>query len=85
MQSFSSKLPTVKFLQNLCYSFEPQNYGQAVNIPHWQAAMADELRALKENNTWELVYISQGKNAIGCKWVYKVKLSADGTVERYKA
>ena len=26
-----------------------------------------------------------GKVPIGCKWIYKVKLKADGFVERYKA
>ncbi|KAE9603996.1 putative RNA-directed DNA polymerase [Lupinus albus] len=25
------------------------------------------------------------KTAIGCKWVYKTKLKADGTLERHKA
>lgn len=27
----------------------------------------------------------KGKNIIGCKWVYKVKRKADGTIDRYKA
>jgi hypothetical protein len=26
-----------------------------------------------------------GKQAIGCKWIYKIKHKADGSVERYKA
>ena len=26
-----------------------------------------------------------GKVPIGCKWVYKVKLKADGSLEMYKA
>lgn len=41
--------------------------------------------AVKENNTWELVPLPPGKKAIGSKWVYKVKLKADGSLERYKA
>jgi histone deacetylase 1/2 len=32
-----------------------------------------------------LVPIPKGKNIIGCKWVYKVKRKADGTIDRYKA
>ena len=27
----------------------------------------------------------QGTNVIDCKWVYKVKRKADGTIDRYKA
>lgn len=27
----------------------------------------------------------KGKNIIGCKWVYKIKRKADGTIDRYKA
>lgn len=29
--------------------------------------------------------IPAGKNAIGCKWVYKIKYKSDSTIERYKA
>ena len=46
--------------------------------------MTDELKALEASNTWSLTHLSPGKHPIGCKWVYKVKLKADGSFERYK-
>ena len=47
--------------------------------------MAVELTALADNNTWSLTSLPLGKHPIDCKWVYKVKLKVDGTLERYKA
>jgi len=53
--------------------------------PAWQLAMTQEFEALHSNHTWDLVNLPSGKRAIGCKWVYKVKHKADGTIERFKA
>lgn len=47
--------------------------------------MTQEFEALHANHTWDLVDLPSGKKAIGCRWVYKVKHKADGTVERFKA
>ena len=47
--------------------------------------MAAEIAALESNQTWSLTPLPSHKRAIGCKWVYRVKYKADGTVERYKA
>ncbi|KAK2415378.1 putative mitochondrial protein [Trifolium repens] len=47
--------------------------------------MDDELLALDENKTWSIVDLPHGKNPIGCKWVYKIKYHANGSIERYKA
>ncbi|XP_062013834.1 uncharacterized mitochondrial protein AtMg00810-like [Rosa rugosa] len=47
--------------------------------------MRSEIDALKANHTWTLQHLPHGKKPIGCKWVYKIKLKPDGTVERYKA
>ncbi|XP_017979696.1 PREDICTED: uncharacterized mitochondrial protein AtMg00810 [Theobroma cacao] len=44
-----------------------------------------ELKALEDNGTWSIVQLPSNCHAVGCKWVYKVKLNADGKVERYKA
>ena len=35
--------------------------------------------------TWELVTKPSGVRALPGKWVFKLKLKADGTIERYKA
>ena len=47
--------------------------------------MYDEIQALEINNTWQLTPLLAGKVPIGCKWVYKVKHRADGSIERFKA
>ena len=47
--------------------------------------MAVELKALEANHTWQLTTLPPSKVPIGCKWVYKVKYRANGTIEWYKA
>jgi hypothetical protein len=37
------------------------------------------------NATWEFVVLPKDKKAIGCKWVYKVKHNANGSMNTYKA
>ncbi|KAM3339401.1 hypothetical protein P3S68_029270 [Capsicum galapagoense] len=48
-------------------------------------AMEEELLALKENDTWNIVSCPSNVHLIGCKWVYSIKLHSDGTLDRYKA
>ncbi|RVX07849.1 Retrovirus-related Pol polyprotein from transposon RE1 [Vitis vinifera] len=48
-------------------------------------AMKEELDALTKNHTWDLVTLPPGQSVVGCKWIYKIKTSFDGSVERYKA
>jgi hypothetical protein len=47
--------------------------------------MLEELRALEKNKTWDLVKLPVGKKAVSCKWVFTVKHTREGKVERYKA
>lgn len=61
------------------------NYLEANKDAAWVEAMKDETTTLDKNKTWEVVNLPISKKPIGCKWVYKVKLKADGTIDRYKA
>lgn len=63
---------------------EPISYAQASQDPNWLDSMQKELLALQQNQPWVLVDLRPGKTPIGCKWVYKIKLKADDTIERYK-
>ncbi|CAM8917129.1 unnamed protein product [Rhodiola kirilowii] len=47
--------------------------------------MQEEIKALKENETWELVPRPIDVKPISCKWIYKLKTHPDGSTERYKA
>jgi hypothetical protein len=47
--------------------------------------MEEEYSALLRNGTWQLVPPVPGVNLIDSRWVFKVKMHSDGTVERYKA
>lgn len=67
---------------------DPFTYEEAINAPdreHWIKAMQEEMDALQQHQTWKLVSLPVNSHAIGCKWVFKKKLKADGTIERYKA
>ncbi|KAK1651263.1 hypothetical protein QYE76_069068 [Lolium multiflorum] len=74
----------VKF-GNFCSTGEPSSTAEALADTRWKAAMDEEYRALIQNETWHLVPTTHGQNVIDCKWVYKIKRKADGTVDRYKA
>ncbi|PNY16454.1 flavonol sulfotransferase-like protein [Trifolium pratense] len=73
------------YLSNISTISEPTCYEKAVCDPNWKAAINAELSALDKYNTWKLVPLPKHKHAIGCKWVFKLKLHANGTIERYKA
>ena len=46
--------------------------------------MNEEMQALSKNETWDLVPHSPHRKEIGCRWIYKVKYNADGSVNHYK-
>lgn len=73
------------FSSSISQITEPSTFKQASANPHWCRAMETELLALEANKTWQLTDLPPGKEAIGCKYVFKVKYNSDGSLERYKA
>ena len=66
---------------------EPRSLAQALKGPDaakWLKAAEEEMNALYENQTWDLVPLPPGKKAIGSGWVFRIKHLSDGEVERYK-
>lgn len=53
--------------------------------PNWCAAMQSVFDALKANGTWSLVLWPPNAHVIAGKWVLKIKLNPDGTLQQYKA
>ena len=47
--------------------------------------MIEEMDALNGNGTWDLIQLPAGKKAIGCHWVFVVKVNLDGLAARLKA
>ncbi|GAA0155832.1 transmembrane signal receptor [Lithospermum erythrorhizon] len=80
----SSHDSTTSVFQSHSY-IEPTTYTQASKDPRWLEAMKKELTALTTNGTWEFTNLPAGKKVISCKWIYKVKLKSDGSLERFKA
>lgn len=64
---------------------EPKSVKSALAHPKWHMAMQQEYDALIKTNTWTLTALPPGRDAIGCKWVYRIKRHVDGTIEKYKA
>ncbi|KAH0637183.1 hypothetical protein KY289_037098 [Solanum tuberosum] len=54
------------FISKFSLEIEPNTYDEAAADYRWVAAMKDEITALNNNHTWEIVDLPKGKIAIGC-------------------
>ena len=64
---------------------EPTTVNNALSSPDWLKVMKAVIKSLNMNDVWDLVELPKDRKAVGSKWVFKVKVGADGRVERYKA
>ncbi|KAD3336335.1 hypothetical protein E3N88_31854 [Mikania micrantha] len=67
---------------------EPQTYRDAVTSsegPQWKEAIKNEIDSILQNHTWELVDLPPGCKPLGYRWIFKRKMKADGSIDKYKA
>ncbi|KAK8948336.1 ATPase family AAA domain-containing protein [Platanthera guangdongensis] len=56
----------------------PRSFPEALTVPHWKAAMDEEIDTLTERGTWTLCPPPFDTDVIGCRWVFVVKFRPDG-------
>ena len=67
---------------------EPMKYEEAMMSPDsakWLEAMKSEMGSMYENKVWTLVDLSDDRQAILYKWIFKRKTDVDSSVTIYKA
>lgn len=74
-----------QFVAAITLAYEPRNFKEAMEDEHWRASSRDEIDALEASGTWDIVTLPKGKRALACKWVFRLKFRADGTLERRKS
>ena len=47
--------------------------------------MFEELDVLHKNHTWDMVYMPPSQSIVDCRWVYKIKTKANGSIKQYTA
>lgn len=75
--SVSSSLPSLPIA--------PKNHRLALQDSAWYKTMKTELNALKQKRAWHIIPPSPDQKLITCKWVFRVKTNADGTLDNLKA
>nr|GEU70852.1 putative reverse transcriptase domain-containing protein [Tanacetum cinerariifolium] len=55
------------------------------DVAFWKEAINDEMDSIMGNNTWVLTDLPPGCKPLSCKWIFKIKLNVDGTIENFKA
>jgi len=66
----------------------PRTYKEAIRSQHakeWDTAVKEEINQLIRNGTWEEFVLPNGANLVSTKWVFTIKETVNGEIERFKA
>ena len=61
------------------------SYEEAAENQVWKDEMAEEYQSIMQNDVWDVVPRPKEKFIVSSKWIYKMKHTTDGNIEKYKA
>lgn len=64
---------------------KPSSFKESVQQLIWVDAMVEEYDCIVCNTFWDVVLRPEDKSMVSSCWLYKVKKTADGSVEKHKA
>ena len=67
---------------------DPKSYKEVVtsiDASFWKDAIKSELDSISINHNWDLVELPKGHKPIKCKWIFRMKLRPDGTIDKFQA
>lgn len=85
--SYASAAP-VKYDPNLNLTDDPQSIAEIMRRPDrelWDASMGEELVSLDEKHVYEWAVLPDGRKALPSRWVFKIKRTSSGAVDKYKS
>jgi hypothetical protein len=63
---------------------QPSCYEEAPNQAVWKDAMMEEYQSIMKNDVWDIVPRPEWKFVVTSKWIYKIKHTIDGSIEKHK-
>ncbi|DAZ94444.1 TPA: hypothetical protein N0F65_002762 [Lagenidium giganteum] len=88
IQDHKDRMHIAHSLLAVRYIDEPATFKAAMRSSHatyWLLAAQAEFQSLTENETWTLVHPPRGRQILQNRWVFVVKYTTDGRIDRFKA
>ncbi|KAI4338374.1 hypothetical protein MLD38_023440 [Melastoma candidum] len=61
------------------------SYRRAMADSLWKQAMEEKINSLLRNGTWQLVPSTLTQKLVDCRWIFRIKVHPDGTLDHCKA
>jgi hypothetical protein len=72
-------------MSNILNVIETMIFNKANEHEERRKEMEEEYDSIMKIKTWEFTDLPKDKNPIGCKWIYKPKFKAYGSIDKYKS